>query len=446
MTPYRPWRILNVDLAQAPPELRAESGTEGIYAIFWWHDIPVGDAWLSAAQLPLSRHRVRALSLQRIAPALAAGLGFASDGHAVLASDEGSASTPSAQALASHFDRPLTRLARTAEDLETRAAPLRASVIVCTRDRPDSVARTLRSLCDALGTDDEIIVVDNAPAGDCTRRAVSACGAARYVVEPRPGLDIARNTGLRAATADLVAFCDDDVEVHPRWLMRLKTAFLDPTVQAATGLVLPASLETEAQYLFERYWGFGRGFRPRRFSDCYFRRHRSRGVPTWEIGAGASMAFRRSVFDRVGGFDERLDAGAAGCSGDSELWYRVLAAGYACRYVPAAVSFHHHRRERGALDAQLHAYMRGHVAALLVQFQRHGHLGNVRRLALSLPYYYAKLFVRHLRRGDRRRTQTLREEVLGALSGVWFYLRHRSRPREGPPVPREPHPRSDAVV
>ena len=288
--------------------------------------------------------------------------------------------------------------------------------------------------------------MDNASAGDDTRRVAGACEGARYVAEPRPGLDVARNTGLRAATAEIVAFCDDDVEVHPRWLARLKAVFLDPAVAAATGLVLPASLETEAQYLFERYWGFGRGFRLRRFDAGYFRQHRAGGVPTWEIGAGASMAFRRSVFGRVGGFDERLDAGAAGCSGDSELWYRLLAGGHACSYVPVAVSFHHHRREKEALDAQLHAYMRGHVAALLIQFQRHGHPGNLRRLALSLPYHYLKLFVRHARRTDRRRTQTLRTEVSGALSGVYYYLRHRSQSIAAQPLPRERDPRRGAAV
>ena len=446
MSAGRPWRILHLDLGRTLPELPADLATEGIYAVFWWRDVPVADAWLAGSQLPLPPHRLRELALQRLAPALAAALGVAADGKPVRGAQDGFPSDPPERPVSALFDLPLTRLARTVADRETRAAAFRASIIVCTRGRPESLARTLASLRGALGSDDEVIVVDNAPADDGTRRVAGAFDAARYVVEPRPGLDIARNTGLRNSKAELVVFCDDDVEVHPRWLARLKAAFLDPAVTAATGLVLPASLETEAQYLFERYWGFGRGFRPRRFDGSYFRQHRYRGVPTWEIGAGASMAFRRAVFDHVGGFDERLDAGAAGCSGDSELWYRLLAAGHVCSYIPAAVSFHHHRRDREALDAQLYAYMRGHVAALLMQFQRHGHLGNVRRLAVSLPYHYFKLFVRHMRRGDRRRTQTLRQEVLGGLSGVCYYLRHRNRPIEAAPSPRESRPQSGAVA
>jgi len=43
------------------------------------------------------------------------------------------------------------------------------------------------------------------------------------------------------------------------------------------------------------------------------------GVPVWAIGAGANMAFRREAFERVGVFDERLGAGATGCSEDFAL-------------------------------------------------------------------------------------------------------------------------------
>jgi len=435
MSDYRPWQILHLDLEKPLPDLQVEATVEGIYAVFWWREIPVGDAWLPGSQLPVTRARVRALALRRVASNLAAAVDLTTDAD----------SARESQLLTRRFADPLSRLARKVADREARAAPLRASVIVCTRDRPVSLARTLASLQRTLGSADEIVVVDNAPLGDETRHVTDSYGAARYVVEPRPGLDIARNTGLRHATAELVAFCDDDVEVHSRWLARLKSAFLDPSVMAATGLVLPASLETESQYMFERYWGFGRGFRPRRFDSAYFRQHRAGGVPTWEIGAGASMAFRRALFDEIGGFDERLDAGAAGCSGDSELWYRVLAANHVCSYAPHAVAFHHHRSERHALDAQLYAYMRGHVAALLIQFERHRHWGNLRRLVASLPYYYGKLLVRHMRATDRRRTQTLGHEILGGLAGVRYYLQHRHSPREVAPSLQK-RARSDAVV
>jgi hypothetical protein len=106
------------------------------------------------------------------------------------------------------------------------------------------------------------------------------------------------------------------------------------------------------------------------------------------------------------------------------MWYRVLAEGFTCRYVPSAVCFHEHRREMPALRNQLRAYLRGHVAALLVQYERYGEPGDLRRLLVTLPSYYTGLAARRLlRRGDPERTATLGPEVLGAFGGVAYCLR-----------------------
>jgi GT2 family glycosyltransferase len=138
------------------------------------------------------------------------------------------------------------------------------------------------------------------------------------------------------------------------------------------------------------------------------------GVPVWRIGAGANMAFRREVFERLGGFDERLGAGAAGCSEDSEMWYRVLAAGHSCRYEPAAVVRHQHRADLDGVRRQSRAYLDGHVAALLVQYARHRDPGNLRRLLVALPRYYAGRALRSARRAD----PTLLAELRGLARGV----------------------------
>jgi hypothetical protein len=108
-------------------------------------------------------------------------------------------------------------------------------------------------------------------------------------------------------------------------------------------------------------------------------------VPVWRIGAGADMAVRRRVLDLVGPFDERLGAGAAGCSEDSELWYRVLAAGFTCRYEPAAEVAHQHRDDLPAVRRQARAYMEGHVTALAVQYGRSRKVGELRRAGSLAP-------------------------------------------------------------
>ena len=302
------------------------------------------------------------------------------------------------------------------------------SVVICTRDRPDELARCLASLPAQSRRADEVIVVDNASTGPETRE-VSVAAGVHYVREHRPGLDIARNTGLLAARSQIIAYTDDDTELHPRWLERLVAAFEDDEdVLAVTGLVLPAELDTEAQWIFEARWGFGRGFTRTDFGPDFYLAKRPYGCPAWEIGAGANMAFRRAVIEEVGLFDERLDVGAAGCSGDSEYWYRILAAGRTCRYEPSAVVFHHHRSTMEGLAGQIFHYMRGHVAALLVQYERTGDAGNLRRAFLGLPSYYLRRSLRRVATGREPGDRVFGREVSGAVAGLVFYLRNR-RPR-----------------
>jgi SAM-dependent methyltransferase len=186
---------------------------------------------------------------------------------------------------------------------------------------------------------------------------------------------------------------------------------------AVTGLVLPGALDTAAQRVFEDgIGGFGQGFREWEIGPEWFHRHRRRTPHVWRLGAGASAAFRRAAFDRVGGFDARLGAGAAGCSEDSELWYRLLAGGWRCRYEPGAVAYHFHRDTLQELRRQAYRYMRGHVAALAVQWSHTRQLGEPRRMLVTLPRYY-------LGRGLRKMwwrvdDPTLTADVCGYVAGL----------------------------
>ena len=335
-------------------------------------------------------------------------------------------------------------LARIAIEEHARRMPaLSASVVICTRDRPEELRRCLASLPQQTYPPREIIVVDNASRDQRTREVALAAGVI-YVREDRPGLDIARNTGACRATSEIVAYTDDDVLLHRRWLERLVAAFDHPQIAAVTGLVLPAELATEAQRHFETYWGFGQGYQRQDFDSARFAAHANGVFPAWEIGAGASMAFRREIFDRVGFFDERLDVGQAGCSGDSEFWYRLLAKGYTCRYEPASVAFHFHRRTVEGLSSQIFHYMRGHAAALLVQHERTvspptgpRHSGECR--AGMAGRLWSRL------RGIRTpQDRFLKEEILGYLSGLLFYYRNKRRGHEplrfSPDVGNRPGP------
>lgn len=407
-----PFAIHHIDLGEPIPTLDPAPLVHGAYVVFWAHGIPLGHTLIPARVLPMSPAMLRTYAYAAIAPAVA---------HYQADAPEGTRSSDAS---------PLNAVQQALAARTLHYPPAEASVVVCTRDRPESLARCLDTLAMLSPAPAEIIVVDNAPQTDATRLLVEARPDVRYVHEPRPGLDIARNTGVRASRGRIIAFTDDDVQVDPQWLYHLCAGFDTPDVMAVTGLVLPAALDTEPQHRFETHWGFHRGYLPRRFDADYTRAHLPYGVPAWEIGAGASMAFRRDAFAQVGGFDERLDVGAAGCSGDSEFWYRLLAHGWTCHYTPTAVAHHTHRATARGLQSQLHAYMRGHTAALLVQYERHGHRGLLRRLLVSLPLYYVRRLVRGMPAGYRGRYRTLFAEIRGALSGVLFYLRNRNAPSE----------------
>lgn len=421
MSTFAPRKVVHLDLSAGIPTLPFCEGFQGLYVVLWWHGIPLGHQEISSTQLPMPATQLTNLVLQTITPAVGDCLlerGF----KAPLPESENLLQDviPEFYDLMA-LEHPLVRL----HERSLQPNDGSVSVVICTRDRPELLARCLRSLQKLSQRPQQILVVDNAPSSDATRQLVAQMPDIRYVLEPRPGLDVARNTGIRHSTGDIIAFTDDDVTVHPDWTTRLQQSFHDPKVMAVTGLVLAAELETEAQFMFEKYWGFNRGYRALTFDSQYFEQLKPWGVPVWCIGAGANMAFRCQVFELVGYFDERLDVGAAGCSGDSEFWYRVLAEGWYCRYEPTAVAYHYHRRDVDSLKQQMYYYMRGHVAALLIQFAKYRHWGNLRRLFLALPKYYAKFLLRGLIKGFKLRNSTLLIEILGCLSGVSFYLQNR---------------------
>jgi glycosyltransferase involved in cell wall biosynthesis len=389
-----------------------DAGDRGHYCVFWYRSIPLGEAYLFFRD-PVTPHQFWNECIKAILPALkayASAKGSATEGNFYL--------TPDANSIRRVCERILS-------DREPeRSVECDVSVVICTRNRAQYLKNCLRYLHDQMCSPREIIVVDNAPLTDESRLVAEAYHV-RYIREDRPGLDVARNTGARAAKSPIVAYTDDDTQPDRYWVYRVSETFRDPAIAAMTGLVIAASLNTEAEVIFEKFWPFNRGYIEKTFGDTFFRASLNNGAPVWEIGAGANMAFRKSLFKEVGYFDERLDVGAAGCSGDSELWYRILAYGATICYNPMAVVYHHHRTSISGLRKQLYSYMRGFTVAILIQYQRFGHRGNLLHLFRVLPPYYLSL----LKKGFPRyhfQYKTLFSELRGISAGLIYYLRHRN--------------------
>jgi GT2 family glycosyltransferase len=237
------------------------------------------------------------------------------------------------------------------------------TVVVATRDRPQSLARCLRALAEVTYAPFEVVVVDNAPSTRETLAVVQQRSGldarVRYVRQLRPGVSCARNRGLDEARGDLVAFTDDDVVVDPGWLDGVVRGFgRSRSVACVTGLVPSARLDTAEQRYFDRRVSWAVSCTPRRYN-----RHADpQASPLYpytagQFGTGANFAFRTAVLRSLGGFDEALGPGTpAGAGEDLDLFVRTILAGHAIAYEPAAIGWHHHRADLGQLRRQLFSY------------------------------------------------------------------------------------------
>jgi glycosyltransferase involved in cell wall biosynthesis len=399
----RGWKVLHQQILEIG-KLELEPEFQGIYVCLWHHGMPLGHLEFLAGELPLSEIQVRYLATSAIAPAVEA--------HLALAGIAGKITETPLELL--------TELWRNGNPAPSE----QISLVICTRKRPAHLERCLRSVQAQSRRPDEVIVIDNSDGDAETRRVVSSLEGVRLIVENRTGLSRARNTGVLNSSFPLIAFTDDDIVLSPDWLKQLTGAFTDPKVSAASGLVLPAELRTQAQLLFEKdFGGFNQGYEPRLYGPDFIKRYGRWAPPVWSISTGGNMAIRRRTLDQFGLFDERLGAGAAGCSEDSEYWYRILAGGGVCAYVPGAAVHHYHREDLESLRRQIYFYMRGHVAALFAQFSRSGQWSNLHRVFIELPGDYAEQLVRWLMDGDENK-RVLLTGARGCAAGIWYWLLH----------------------
>ncbi|WP_369255609.1 glycosyltransferase family 2 protein [Geodermatophilus amargosae] len=245
----------------------------------------------------------------------------------------------------------------------------RASVVLCTRERPEALAVCLESLTAQDHPDFAVWVVDNAPVTTATADVVAGFAGrldVRYVVEPRPGLSRARNRALQEPLeGEVVAWIDDDEVADPMWLSELTRALTErPQAAAVSGLVVPAELATRAQVWFEQFGGHskGRGFTAADFGPGSGDRQ-SPLYPLPPFGVGANMAFRTSALRAVGGFDAALGAGTLTHGAeDTRVFTDLLRSGRPTLYRPSAVTRHFHRRDVAGLRRQMEGYGTGLTA------------------------------------------------------------------------------------
>ena len=269
-----------------------------------------------------------------------------------------------------------------------REAPS-VTVAVCTRNRAQGLSRLLESLEGQHYDRMQVVVVDNAPTDDSTRRTVDDHRSRldlTYVVERRPGLSWARNRAVEVSDGEIIAFVDDDEACDPWWVAEIARAFVEhPEAGAVSGLVLAAEIETLAQQRFEHYGGHskGRGVTPAVFSPATWAQQ-SPLYPLPPFGVGGNMAFRREALASVGGFDCALGAGtvAQGAEDTAALGI-LLYNGGTVVYQPSAVVRHWHRRDDAALRDLFVGYGTGLGAFYASMLLRHP--GSIVELLRLVP-------------------------------------------------------------
>jgi glycosyltransferase involved in cell wall biosynthesis len=425
---FQPVKVCEVELSEPVSAITAPGHASALVLARWYSeplavvDIPLCDGTADAGQV--AQALWRSVEQQVKARCSAAGMPNAAPPVLVAA---GLASTGGNSATAPY----LTGRAATL----LNAPP--ASVVICTRDRTERLGSCLAAVLRQDYPDFEVIVVDNAPADDAVADLVAGLNAAgtggvplRHVVEDRPGLSWARNTGLHAASGQIVAYLDDDEHPDRHWLAELARGFtLDHGIVGVSGLVLPAVLDTPAQCLYEQFGGHskGRGLAAEVFDVAsHARQHPLYPLPAF--GVGASMAFDREALLRIGGFDVALGAGTPARAGeDTAAIADLMLAGGTFVYWPGAIMWHEHRKEFAEVERQLDGYGSG-----LTAFYTRAVLRDPRRL-LTLARL-APRALRDLRGKDSVRTATMtddypatlrRASVWGMISGPFRYLRSR---------------------
>ncbi|MGQ0658303.1 MAG: glycosyltransferase family 2 protein [Chromatiales bacterium] len=248
------------------------------------------------------------------------------------------------------------------------------TVVVCTRNRGDSVSRAVDSILGGDYADFELIVVDQST-DDLTEVSMQrymSDARVRYQRTSTTGVSVARNTAIASAAGDTIAITDDDCEARPTWLRELSDAFaVDSGIGIVFGNLLPAPHDPAM------------GFVPSYLrSDSVL----ARGIAQKHHvdGVGACMAFKRSVWLALGGFDEMLGAGAPFKAGEEiDFAIRALLAGYCIYETPTVAVVHHGFRTWEQAKGLIEGYMHGLGAALMKQLKcrQYAILGVMGRLA-----------------------------------------------------------------
>ena len=208
----------------------------------------------------------------------------------------------------------------------------RASVIIVSRGRPDTLCLCLAGVARLRNAAYEVIVVAD-PAGIEAARGLDFAPWLKLLTFDRPNISVARNLGLIEAAGEVAAFIDDDAVPEPRWLEHLLAAFALPDVAVAGGYVRGRngiSFQWRARSIDAE--GFATGLRLAGDDLHLPQAPEGQAIKT----EGTNMAIRRSLALQLGGFDPAYPF----YMDETDLNMRLARAGHRTAIAPLAQVHH----------------------------------------------------------------------------------------------------------
>ena len=294
---------------------------------------------------------------------------------------------------------------------------MKISVVICTRDREETIGQAVESVAQCTYDNFDVHIMDQSTKPG-TRLCVEELAARfcdtvtiHYHHLDKAGLSRAYNIGTKVCDGALIAFTDDDVIVPRDWLTTIARAFAadaqagllygqvlvpdELKAIVAAGTVVPSLEWSEPVRLIK-----GRAFKV--------------------FGMGANMAVTREMLGKVGGFDEALGGGGPlRSSQDSDFAYRTYRAGYAILLEPSVQVDHYGTRTKDQWPDTMANYGIGDGAF----YSKHIRCGDMLALRLLLKQYvYSRLReVKHaVRKGKYKRDDYGRNLLVGVKAALPF--------------------------
>jgi glycosyltransferase involved in cell wall biosynthesis len=198
------------------------------------------------------------------------------------------------------------------------------SIVIPTFNGAKVLGKCLESLTNqTVGREKyEVIVVDDG-SNDGTKDVVAKYPVT-YIYQQNSGPAVARNNGVRRAEGDIILFTDADCEPQPNWVDEMIKPMNDPQVVGVKGIyktrqkeLIARLVQIEYEHKYERM----KKFKYIDFIDTY------------------SAGYRKDIFTKYGGFDERYPKASVE---DQEFSFRLSRGGHRMVFNPEAVVYHRH--------------------------------------------------------------------------------------------------------